>query len=119
MSERTGTKAISVYLSPKAARILENYVTNSGYGSTSRTIEEMLLSYDTIYNAYLSTLYFKGIEKTVTDPSSASLLFANIMNSFTLRCGTPLEKAALEKMVNEFKKYDPGELLSGKYGKVG
>jgi hypothetical protein len=119
MSERSGTKAFSVYLSPRAVSVLNTYVTNSGYGSTSRTIEEILLAYDSIYGAWLSALYTPGIETILTNPQAMSLLFGNLMNNFKMRNGTPLEKAAMDRTANELKKNDPGQLFSGKYGTVG
>lgn len=39
----------SVYLTPKANEILKNYVAGSEYGSASRTIEEIILTFDFIY----------------------------------------------------------------------
>jgi hypothetical protein len=47
MSER---KPVSVYLSPRAQTILDEFTKYSGYGSTSRTVEEIILAYNDIYN---------------------------------------------------------------------
>ena len=47
MSEDKRT-AISIYLTPRAAMILKAYNTGSGYGSKSRTVEEIILAFDAI-----------------------------------------------------------------------
>jgi hypothetical protein len=41
----------SVYLTPKAASILNGYAKGSGYVSVSRTVEEIILSFDSIYKS--------------------------------------------------------------------
>ena len=41
----------SVYLTPKAAAILNCYVKGSGYVSVSRTAEEIILCFDSIYKS--------------------------------------------------------------------
>jgi hypothetical protein len=41
----------SVYLTPKAASILNCYVKGSGYVSVSRTVEEIILCFDSIYKS--------------------------------------------------------------------
>jgi hypothetical protein len=40
---------ISIYRSPRAAVILGSYSRGSGYGSVSRTVEEIILAFDDIY----------------------------------------------------------------------
>ena len=47
MSEEKRTP-ISIYLTPRAAMILTAYNTGSGYGSKSRTVEEIILAFDAI-----------------------------------------------------------------------
>ena len=53
---------ISIYLTPRAATILRAYNTGSGYGSKSRTVEEIILAFDAIketaknYNNIFRTL---------------------------------------------------------------
>ena len=47
MSEEKRTP-ISIYLTPRAAMILRQYNTGSGYGSKSRTVEEIILAFDAI-----------------------------------------------------------------------
>ena len=39
---------ISIYLTPRAAMILRAYNTGSGYGSKSRTVEEIIFAFDAI-----------------------------------------------------------------------
>jgi len=43
--------AYSVYLTPKAASILNGYAKGSGYVSVSRTVEEIVLCFDSIYKS--------------------------------------------------------------------
>jgi hypothetical protein len=49
MSESEKRTPISVYLTPRAAVILRDYNEGSGYGSLSRTVEEIILAFDTTY----------------------------------------------------------------------
>lgn len=49
MSESEKRKPISVYLTPKAAMVLREYNMGSGYGSLSRTVEEIILAFDSVY----------------------------------------------------------------------
>ena len=49
MSEPEKRTPISVYLTPKAAMILREYNRGSGYGSLSRTVEEIILAFDAVY----------------------------------------------------------------------
>jgi hypothetical protein len=46
----TEKKPISIYLSPLASDILSQYVKKSGYGSISRTVEEIILAFDDVYS---------------------------------------------------------------------
>ncbi len=55
MSESEKRTPISVYLTPKAAMILRDYNEGSGYGSLSRTVEEMILAFDTTYKTVKDT----------------------------------------------------------------
>jgi hypothetical protein len=49
MSETEKRTPISVYLTPKAAMTLADFNRGSGYGSVSRTVEEIILAFDSIY----------------------------------------------------------------------
>lgn len=40
---------VSIYLTPRAAMILRDYNQGSGYGSISRTVEEIILAFDAVY----------------------------------------------------------------------
>ena len=58
---------ISIYLSPRAAMILKNYSRGSGYGSLSRTVEEIILAFDGVYQNMKT---FGQLNKMVpSDPS--------------------------------------------------
>ena len=56
MPEPEKRKPISVYLTPKAAMILREYNTGSGYGSLSRTVEEIILAFDSTYKLVKESL---------------------------------------------------------------
>lgn len=43
--------AYSIYLTPKASSILNGYAKGSGYVSVSRTVEEIILAFDSIYKS--------------------------------------------------------------------
>ena len=60
MSETEKRTPISVYLTPKAAMTLRDYIEGSGYGSLSRTVEEIILAFDTTYKTV------KDLFKTLT-----------------------------------------------------
>ena len=51
MSSEERRVPYSVYLTPKAASILNCYVKGSGYVSVSRTVEEIVLCFDSIYKS--------------------------------------------------------------------
>jgi len=49
MSEPEKRTAISIYLTPRAYVILRAYNQGSCYGSISRTVEEMILAFESVY----------------------------------------------------------------------
>jgi len=49
MSEPEKRTAISIYLTPRAYVILRAYNQGSCYGSLSRTVEEMILAFESVY----------------------------------------------------------------------
>lgn len=55
MSESEKRTPISIYLTPKAAMVLRSYNMGSGYGSLSRTVEEMILAFDSVYKTVKNT----------------------------------------------------------------
>jgi hypothetical protein len=70
MSESEKRTPISVYLTPKAAMILRDYNEGSGYGSLSRTVEEIILAFDTTYKTVKDL--FKTIASQHKDKSEMS-----------------------------------------------
>lgn len=56
MSEPEKRTPISVYLTPRAAMVLKEYSEGSGYGSLSRTVEEIILAFDFTYNMVKDSL---------------------------------------------------------------
>jgi hypothetical protein len=78
----------SVYLTPKAASILNGYVKGSGYLSASRTVEELILAFDFIYKsvAELGKLLNTPLDQQTPDQQARSLwalftLFSSIQNA--------------------------------------
>ena len=62
MSEK---KPISIYLSPSSSLILSQYVEASGYGSVSRTVEEIILAFDDIHATVI--MYNQSIKEQGED----------------------------------------------------
>jgi len=73
---------ISIYLTPRASIILNEYSVGSGYGSLSRTVEEIILAFDFTYNTikevmkYLVNRTKESKELTNTDKA---ILFTTIL----------------------------------------
>ena len=66
MSEEKRTP-LSIYLTPRAAMVLRDYSEGSGYGSLSRTVEEIILAFDAVYKNMKT---FKQIVKVIpSDPN--------------------------------------------------
>ena len=91
---------ISVYLSPKAKSVLDLYILNSGFGSLSRTVEEMILSYHQSYQAILSSLS-QGADPIIQNPRAALTLLLVILSNYQLNNGTLLERLVLNKLKNQ------------------
>jgi hypothetical protein len=70
MSESEKRTPISVYLTPKAALILRDYNMGSGYGSLSRTVEEIILAFDSTYKTVKDT--FKNIHNSLVGKTTLS-----------------------------------------------
>lgn len=58
MSDKEKRTPISIYLTPRASRILNLYSKGSGYGSVSRTVEEIILAFDFTYNTIKEALRY-------------------------------------------------------------
>jgi len=58
MSDKEKHRPISIYLSPRAAIVLKQYSMGSGYGSVSRTVEEIILAFDFTYNIIKAAMKF-------------------------------------------------------------
>ena len=78
----------SVYLTPKADAILKCYVKGSGYLSASRTVEEIVLSFDFIYKsvAELGKILNTPLDQQKQDQQERTLwalftLFSSIQNA--------------------------------------
>ncbi len=70
MSDSERRTPISVYLTPKAAMILREYNMGSGYGSLSRTVEEIVLAFDSTYKNVKATM--KNLETALQGKSTFS-----------------------------------------------
>ena len=49
MSDREKRTPMSIYLTPRASIVLREYSVGSGYGSVSRTVEEIILAFDAVF----------------------------------------------------------------------
>jgi len=102
-SRRT-SNAISVYLSPRARQVLNQYQENSGFGSLSRTVEELILAYDKIYKTLISAIATSGFEKFFSNPATIVVTFLMMINSLNLNDGSPFEQTLrmeVQKMIRE------------------
>ncbi len=88
MSEEKRTP-ISIYLTPRAATILRAYNTGSGYGSKSRTVEEIILAFDAIsettknFNNMFGTLSSDGPNKKQNAPMMLTAFLQSISNALS------------------------------------
>lgn len=87
LPEKEKRTPISIYLTPRASAILREYSVGSGYGSLSRTVEEIILAFDFTYNTVKDTAKYltKTAEskKPFTDAEKLSLfigLYATLGN---------------------------------------
>lgn len=80
MSEPEKRTPISIYLTPRAAMILRDYNMGSGYGSLSRTVEEIILAFDNVYKAVKLNYRMPDTKKPLTD--SDKVIFFVVLTSF-------------------------------------
>jgi len=64
----------SVYLTPKAASILNGYAKGSGYVSVSRTVEEIILCFDSIYKSVQDIGKLANLPSTQQTPDQQNRL---------------------------------------------
>jgi len=106
MSEQSGkaSNAVSVYLSPRASEVLKKYYEHSGFGSVSRTVEEIILAYDKIYTTLVSSIGSTGVKAFFSNPAAVLLTFFVTLNNLNLSDGSPYEailKKEMEQMIQE------------------
>jgi hypothetical protein len=99
-SAKTSTP-VSVYLSPRAMAVLRKYSDNSGFGSMSRTVEELILSYDKIYTTLISTIVGSSIQAFFSDPRMIVMTFLFMINSLNLSDGSPSEQV-IKKQIEQW-----------------
>lgn len=98
------SNAISVYLSPRAKQVLDQYHANSNFGSVSRTVEEIILAYDKIYTTLLSSIANSGVQTFFSNPALMSLTLLIMVNNFNLSNGSNFEEVLrkdIEKLMRE------------------
>jgi len=96
LSESEKRTPISIYLTPRASAILREYSMGSGYGSLSRTVEEIILAFDFTYDTVKDTAKHLAqnpeSKKPFTDSEKLSLFLvvslalANIENVISRLC---------------------------------
>lgn len=106
MSEQgvKASNAVSVYLSPRASEVLKKYVEHSGFGSISRTVEEIILDYDKIHSVLLSSIGSSGVKAFFSNPAVIFMTFIMMVSNLNLNDGSPFEeilKREIEQMVRE------------------
>lgn len=79
---------ISIYLTPRASMVLREYNQGSGYGSASRTVEEIILAFDTVYNSMrsytqLSKMAPKNPRKQQEQAATALIAFIALLQSIS------------------------------------
>lgn len=95
-SEKTqSSKAVSVYLSPVAQKVLYQYVKSSGYGSTSRTIEEIITNYNNVYNTLMTSIVASEGDSLINAEKMRMLLMLMVQH-FRIQNGSPLELKAFQ-----------------------
>ena len=87
--EKDKRTAYSIYLTPRAANILEKYTEGSGYASKSRTVEEIILAFHEIYKA-THTMQLENLAKNVNNPIVTVLLTA--FQNVTARLNWPAKE---------------------------
>lgn len=85
MSDGEKRTPISIYLTPRAAMVLRQYSMGSGYGSLSRTVEEIILAFDFTYDTIKESMNWlltqaTDSEKKLTTADKA--MFLTIILSF-------------------------------------
>jgi len=93
MSESEKRTPISIYLTPKASMVLKEYSQGSGYGSLSRTVEEIILAFDSTYDTlkqamnWLTSLSTDKKELTVGEKATffalVIMFLTNISNAMS------------------------------------
>jgi hypothetical protein len=92
MSEDKRTP-ISIYLTPRAAMILREYNAGSGYGSKSRTVEEIILAFDAIKETVKSFNQIQGM--LPSDPQKQRITSIVALGGFFQSIGNAVSR--LEK----------------------
>ena len=88
MSEEKRTP-YSIYLTPRSAMILRSYSMGSGYGSVSRTVEEIILAFDSINMSVKNFIQIQGVlpskqqEKRETQLVAFTWLINSISNAIS------------------------------------
>jgi hypothetical protein len=106
--ETSKTTPVSIYLSPRAMAVLKKYADNSGFGSMSRTVEELILSYDKIYTTLISSIAASSFQAFFSNPQMMLFTFFIMMNSFNLSGGSPFEQT-MRKQLEQYQKSRAGK----------
>jgi hypothetical protein len=82
--------------------VLKRYSEHSGFGSVSRTVEELILSYDKMYNTFLSSLSTVTMQQFFTNPQMMVFTFILLISNLNLSNGSPIEQK-LQKELAEMQ----------------
>ena len=92
--------------------VLKKYSDNSGFGSMSRTVEELILAYDKIYTILLSTLATTSIQAFFSNPQMVISTFLTMIGNLNLNDGSPYEQVVrkkFEQMIQQIVKKRAGK----------
>ena len=81
MPESEKRKPISVYLTPRAAMVLRDYNEGSGYGSLSRTVEEIILAFDSVYKVVKQNYGIPKIDRQSLTDEDKIMFFMSLFSS--------------------------------------
>lgn len=77
MSSEDKRTAYSIYLTPKADEILKGYVKGSGFLSISRTVEEMIIAFDSLYKMF-ETIKPDELLSRLGDSPGAAIIWTSV-----------------------------------------
>lgn len=104
MPKHERRKPISVYLTPKAATILREYNRGSGYGSVSRTVEEIILAFDAVYKNMQTINQLGRVKMNAKLSNDEKAQYFLILASTLLNIGNAISRLQPEGVLTSYTK---------------